>query len=232
MRAGKIACPCADPAAYGGLMLVLAQVFETVENLPGSPVFDRLVLESPWLGSAVVVVVGIVVMAMFRRVGRGSAALAVLGVTVFAGAGVLIAGMTVETRRERIRSATMAVVSAVTSGDEAGVRRWVADELEVVDGERTRSMSVESIVASSRALSTTVESYSLRLRGIEARGDRHAIQRIGVSASAGTGPLPSTWDLGWVELPDGTLKLERLECLVWLGRRANGSVVGRAGSLR
>ncbi len=96
--------------------------------LPSPPVFDRFVLENPWPLAVLLALGAVGAFITLRHRPPARRAFLISGGLLAAGAGVVLAGALVETPRERLRSATLALVSAAARADAEGTGELLAPD--------------------------------------------------------------------------------------------------------
>lgn len=95
--------------------------------LPAPSLFERFVLEDPWIAALVLLAVAIGVFLAFSRVGQRRQGTIAALTALLAAAAVLVAGTLVETPRERMMDSARRLVDAVARGDAQDADRELDD---------------------------------------------------------------------------------------------------------
>lgn len=200
------------------MMLVVGQAFgfDQVDNLPGGPLWQSVLLEQPWIGAALVGLITIVAAFALNRVGRGKPGVVVaIGGTMVAG-GVVVLGARVETDAEAARGTVSELIGAIAEGDAASVEALLAESITFRSTSQRRRVSRDQIVAQVPMADRVIDTYRLRHRGAERDGSTMLIARFALGGEGDFGPFTSVWDA--VLSPDGERwVVVELEALVLLG---------------
>jgi len=214
-------------------MPTIAQLSGTVDvqNLPGGPVLDRLVLENPVptaVGLLIAAVIGAVALA---RSGRSKLSWAVvLGGGALAAA-VVLAGAMVETTRERVTRGARAFVEAVAGGNTNDVAGMVDSRLTLRSGGSVIDQDRDWLVGVVAGMPSVITDHSVRMRGAALEGSNRARTRMTVRVRADAayaGDVYSSWDLVWIRDsaggPDGW-RIAGIECLSIFGQEPDAGWV-------
>lgn len=192
-------------------------------ELPPPPAFDRWVLEQPLPLAAVCFFVAVAVVIALRRRGELKRGLIGGAILAFTGAGVLAAGMLVETPRERLSFLTAEFIRRVFAADAEWAEKTLSDPLMIASaGQVFDSMGKEQLLATIRnfeAFGTrewTQKSWGSAIDG-EYSGRTQATIRVS-ARYLGNQTLPSTWEFTWRLGRDGEWVITRIECLTMFGQ--------------
>ncbi|MDX2116277.1 MAG: hypothetical protein SFZ24_11760 [Planctomycetota bacterium] len=202
-------------------------------TLPAPPLLHRFVLEQPLAPAAGLLVLGLA--CGFLLVQRGQAKQGIIAALAFilTGAAVLVTGTLVVTPRERAADATRRFITAVIGADRAAAEGLIADRLVAsTRGELIGSFGRDELLRVIEGFDGFgVSEWSYRPRGAaeDGPGLLRTQATVTITGSAlGAGSMPSTWEFGWNEYPDGSLRLVRLEALSMWGRAPMSSWNGEA----
>ncbi len=191
-------------------------------KLPGPPVLEHLLLESPFLLTAALVVLGVAAAVALVRRARIRDAVVVLASCIAAGAGVQILAWKTVTNREVISGRSVELVEAVATLDYAGIERLLAPDARLFADIPipelpipAAGLDVDDIL--SRVRTTVGGMYRVRehrVVEIDAAmiGDRlgRTQLRVRVVPEATGFPQGSWWRLDWREEPDGSWRVIRI----------------------
>lgn len=110
--------------------------------LPAPPIVSHLLFEAPLLLAAGLIAAAIFAAFLFHRAGRPGSAAITASALVAAAAGALLLAARVHTPREQVADATRALVEAVASVDEPGLRRWLSDDARLFASARLPEVGV------------------------------------------------------------------------------------------
>lgn len=195
--------------------LMPAQVFaQPPAPLPGPPLVEHMLLESPSLLVAVLVAGGLAVITVARRSRRARVGLVAGTLLVLAGIAVLSAAALVQTDREAVDRATRELVRATASLDQPAMDALLAadatllTDLEVPGLARLAHLDKGQILAQSRRAlghDFPIESATVAECQAQVAGSNVARSQVHVRATmAGWGvPHNSWWLLEWRRDPAG-----------------------------
>lgn len=183
--------------------------------LPVPPVVAHLLFERPVPLAAGLVAAAIIAAYLLNRAGRLRPAAITGAALAAAAAGALLLAARVHTPRERVADATRALVDAVASVDEPGMRRWLADDARLFASSRLPEVGVpadgidrEGIIRQVRLL--LGGRYRLREHAVAelesailGPGTARSQLRVRVVPEAHPVATNSYWRLNWRLEPDG-----------------------------
>lgn len=202
-------------------------------DLRDPPFIDRWVLEQPWAAAAVVFVAGSLLFWALQRRSQGRAGLVGLLTAALAAAGILAAGLLIETDRELLARRTTELVAAVAAGDTVTADRLLSDGLVTLSaGDEISGFGKPEVMAVVRGfdgLGLTKWSQKPAGAGMDNRTVGRTRVTVKVEEAGGEKVfLPSTWEFAWVKHNDGSWKVSRVECLTMFGRPPSPSWAGEA----
>lgn len=206
-----------------GLTLAQGSFFQAPEALEEDAGLAAMVFEQPFVVAAALAVIAVVAFLLFNRSEKGKLGALVAGGIVLAAAGVVAAGMAVETPRERVQSRTRALVEATGRTDASTVALVLDDEVDLLmGGQRVPGVGREVILGTIERLEGrfALEEASAITLQAAIDGETRARTQVQVRAKPeGGAPSLSWWLLNWAKDADGAWRVTRIDCLLFNGRR-------------
>ena len=199
--------------------LTLAQAFDTVPDLDGPPILERMFLVEPVGGMLIVAIAAALASTTLRRADKETVANIVIGVGLAAAIGVLGIGRVVTTQHEALIDASRAFADAVASSDQRALEAVLDENLVIASaGQNVDNAGKQWVMSAAAFASPLIESYRVRNRGTERTATNAGRARVAVNVQTNQGPGPTTWDLYWQQDANNAWRLVRADALLVLGR--------------
>lgn len=192
------------------MSLILAQFgAPTPPALPGGPLWERLLLESPWPLAAALAAGAVIALFVLNGRGQTRAGLLAAGALAALGAGVVVLARTVQTDGEAIRARTEALVGMVARVDEAGMDKLLASDARLLSsfeqGDiRTPPVGLDKAGIIARVRETLGRQFPIREHAvletqgqIVSEGLGRTQVRVRVVVEGWNFPHTSWWRLDW-----------------------------------
>lgn len=169
--------------------------------LPGAPALEHLLLENPWPLAVVGLAGGVAAWVVLRQRGRERGAWTAGGALWVASSAVVTLAWLVETSRERVSAATMALVGRAARAEAEGVGELLAPDAVLFPPGGGGSIGRDAIIA--RVRDDLGGRWKLREWAVletqaSASGDTARSQvKVRATAEAGGFPTFSWWRIGW-----------------------------------
>jgi hypothetical protein len=193
--------------------------------LARGPIVERLLFEQPWPLIAGLLFLAVVAFVVLNRRGLVRAGLIVLALGVALGAGVLLLARAVQTPREAMTEATIALVHAAAATDSAALERLLAPDARLFSrfaqpgaAAPEGGLDRPAIIAAARRVLR--EQWPLKEHSVDevqaetaGPGSGRTQVRVRVVVEQWQIPYSSWWRVDWQKGPDGAWRAVLIEPL-------------------
>lgn len=202
-------------------------------RLPSPPAISHYLFEAPGLPALIIGGVGLAVGWSLVRSDRARMGLAAGVIAVLLAAGVVLAGVLVETPRERVITRSLDLARAIGQGDGRGAGEMLAPNLYLKMGPTGGSVAGDDrdvIMRAARMFPTRVRLEAFAVPGGHAVADSatSARTRLRIRTGGDMGPSLSWWQLDWRKDPDGEWRAYTIELLLLNGESPRAGFVDEA----
>lgn len=199
------------------------------DRLPGAPLHESLLLESPWVLVVVLVVLGLGWWYIQQQRGKGKPALIGLVIALALAGGVYVLSEQVQTPREALRQKTVELVDAIADPDPQTIERllqpgaWASALRRHEREEILRYVEQAAGASGTYRAPANFEVVWRRIRDVraEASGGSIGKSQINVVVQANQGvPTATWWEIDWDRQPDGSWRA-RTVTLLWIAGFGN-----------
>jgi hypothetical protein len=188
----------------------------SVERLPGTPLPDRWLYETPWTPAVLLAVAGMIAALLLARAARPRAGALAVTLALTLAAGLVALAHSVKTPRELLIDRTRALVAAVLGADANRLQRELSPTFTLTLLGRQSARGKDHIVQQVRAdIAQRFGAKASELRWVRATIDGPTSARTQASVLATSdllgSPTPTVWMLYWRADAQGQWLLSRLE---------------------
>lgn len=199
-----------------------------IPPLPQAPLFERVLLESPWPAVVLLLLAALVLFLVLNARAKLKPALLAGACVLLAAVGCYVVSVLVETPREKIKAGTRALVAATAEANRSELDRLLGDDLTMrvtrVPPTADKHMTMD-LVEAILGKQYRVNDHSILEMQATIDGPRLGRTQVRVRVGSEYGSIPSWWRLDWELGADGQWRVRRIEAL-WIPGVVNPAGTG------